>query len=50
MHPALDGRLPNLDEFLHIVTCDQCEKVHGDAAVAYGQALLAAANMLQNLS
>ena len=50
MHPVLDGRLPTLAEFLHIVTCDECEQVHGDAAVEYGQKLVLAASLLQGLS
>lgn len=49
-HPDLAGRLPDLDEYLHIIQCDECEAKYGDATLAYGQALLAAASVFNSLN
>ena len=46
-HPVLNGRLPDLNEFLHIIQCDECEAKYGDATLAYGQALVQAATIMQ---
>lgn len=49
-HPDLKGGLPDLDAYLHIITCDECSERHGDAVLTYGQALLAAATVFNSLN